>query len=388
MPNWCFTSLFFFSKNREELQQMLQDFVSVYSGPSSSPNDFGHGWMVDYVRHYFPRVNWHDADARGQIAEIDTSLELQDGYFRFKVTTATAWNPKVGLWFDIVERHYPNVSIAYESEESGCGIFLRYDPQALWFDDQYVLDAELRNKDGDICYPESNYAKNLGEIITWLKSVDRFNITQTEDFRLLAKEIQGQLDDDEFLSIEAFTDDDPSSYQSIIGDVVLPDDKYNALQRIISATKTDCWFDIVTEDGSDRAYDLEQDKLIPWSTAIYQLMDAIDDYAECGISDDDARLMVEIIRDFDIDPMSFSANIPYIAEEGAENIVWLKERGYAFDQEGEDDEVYDIISDLKPYFDELTHGTIDQFDEWYDEVSEQYILPHFRKLRDGKRWCK
>ena len=115
-------------------------------------------------------------------------------------------------------------------------------------------------------------------------------------------------------------------------------------------------------------------------------MEAIDDYSECDIDDNDARTMLSLILDLDIDPIGFSANIPYIAEAGAENIVWLKEQGYVFDEGGEDDEVYDIIADLKPYFDELTHGTIDQFDDWYDEVSEKYILPHFRKLRDGKRW--
>lgn len=166
----------------------------------------------------------------------------------------------------------------------------------------------------------------------------------------------------------------------------LTNEQFNLLERITSTTKTDCWFSIVTDNDGDQVYDLEHNEFMSWNVAISELMSAIDNYEDCGISDEDARLMVSLIRSLKLDPMSFSANIPYIAEEGAKDIVWLRERGYAFDQGGEDDEVNDIISDLKPYFEELAHGTIDYFDDWYDEISETYILPHFRKLRDGRRW--
>ena len=69
--------------------------------------------------------------------------------------------------------------------------------------------------------------------------------------------------------------------------------EYNTLQHITSATKTDCWFTLETdENGNDYIFDIEQNKALSWQEGLEMLDEAIcwmskDDFKEIGIDEEE-----------------------------------------------------------------------------------------------------
>lgn len=75
----------------------------------------------------------------------------------------------------------------------------------------------------------------------------------------------------------------------------LSTEEYNALQHITSATKTDCWFTLETdENGNDYIFDSEQNEYVTWQEGLGMLNDAIcwmkkDDYELIGIDEEEIK---------------------------------------------------------------------------------------------------
>lgn len=75
----------------------------------------------------------------------------------------------------------------------------------------------------------------------------------------------------------------------------LSTEEYNTLQHITSATKTDCWFTLETdENGNDYIFDLEQNKALSWQDGLGMLNDAIcwmkkDDFELIGIDEEEIK---------------------------------------------------------------------------------------------------
>lgn len=73
----------------------------------------------------------------------------------------------------------------------------------------------------------------------------------------------------------------------------LSTEEYNTLQHIASATKTDCWFKLETdENGNDYIFDIEQNKALSWQDGLEMLDDAIcwmgkDEFEEIGIEEEE-----------------------------------------------------------------------------------------------------
>ena len=57
--------------------------------------------------------------------------------------------------------------------------------------------------------------------------------------------------------------------------MVLSPNEYNALNKIASATKMDCWFTIETHDRQDFVYDLENDERLSIRDGVLQLFDGM-----------------------------------------------------------------------------------------------------------------
>lgn len=54
MPNWCITTIKFYSKNINAVDNMYREFRKIIEGEPTAENDFGAGWLGDFANKYFP----------------------------------------------------------------------------------------------------------------------------------------------------------------------------------------------------------------------------------------------------------------------------------------------------------------------------------------------
>lgn len=171
MPNWCSSSITFYSTNKKQLKQLHKDFKDIYDGEPTQENGFGHGWMGDYANHYYKEIGAAKINCRGSVAEIEDVTQMKkDGttYHYFQMSTSTAWSSKVELWAHIIKDNYEDVDMAFVAEECGNEVYEKYDPDNFfYYSEQYVVNTSYpkKDKDGEIYFEwESFYAENLNDI--------------------------------------------------------------------------------------------------------------------------------------------------------------------------------------------------------------------------------
>lgn len=212
MPNWCSTTIKFYSENKKQVDEMYEKFREIMGGKATEENDFGDGWMGNFANVFFPKLGADKIDCRGWIDNIDAPEE--DGDCRvFTIWTETAWGAKMGIWHEIVKNFYPDVCIAYIAEECGCDYFCVYDATegCRYFPDEFCVDGCLPTKDGKCEYIEDKYQfGSVKEILEYLDKVLPFKFRHTDDIYELNEEIQKKLDElsdereyDEYLYFQA-----------------------------------------------------------------------------------------------------------------------------------------------------------------------------------------
>lgn len=86
----------------------------------------------------------------------------------------------------------------------------------------------------------------------------------------------------------------------------LSNEEYNVLNHITSATKTDCWFWLETDDdGNDYVHDLEEDCEMTIQEAVEQLYEAVEwmtlnDWEKLGVNEQEIMTFVELLKKFEI----------------------------------------------------------------------------------------
>ena len=83
-------------------------------------------------------------------------------------------------------------------------------------------------------------------------------------------------------------------------------EQYNALNHITSATKTDCWFSLETdENGNDYVYDLENGCKLDWSEALEQLYEGVEwmtlnDWEQLDVDAQEIVVFTELLQKLEI----------------------------------------------------------------------------------------
>ncbi len=153
MPNWCFTDITFYSTDAAQVKRMRDDFAAIqYSEHQLEKSAFGAGFMGNYVKYYFPSLDVDQVECRGEITDLDDECRVVGKYTAFSIATMTAWDAKIALWQHIVNKEYPDVQIAYISEESMDSYFLKWDSTGLFYPQNYYLDGVLPDKNGEDIY--------------------------------------------------------------------------------------------------------------------------------------------------------------------------------------------------------------------------------------------
>lgn len=223
MPNWCFSTITFYSKNKNQIDSMAKKFKEIVDGEPTQENDFGHGWMGDFANVFFPKIKAKNIECRGTVGSVSYDPDdATQGYYSFTMDTSTAWGAKIGLWNEIVKRFYPDVEIAYVAEESGTELYLAHDDSGLFYNYKYYVDLAYIDKNGEIDYPDDSYSFfSLLDIQKYLKKILPFKFTCYNNLDKLEKHINKKLE--EYAKQNGVDKDDVYFYVNEFDDM-LPED--------------------------------------------------------------------------------------------------------------------------------------------------------------------
>jgi hypothetical protein len=173
MPNWCNSTIYFYSKDKSTIQNFKDKVVKIYNSTATVENGFGKGWLGDYVNTLLAPEYHTDKDnnppCRGRLEFYDEpGIIKYDGYWHFRIHTETAWTPMLEMWQMILKRHYPKIKIAFLAEEPGCEIYIKYDPDNVFFQfDNYYVEYDIEGY-GDEYFDNlddaANYIANIQEL--------------------------------------------------------------------------------------------------------------------------------------------------------------------------------------------------------------------------------
>ncbi len=215
MPNWCSSSITFYSTNEKQLRQLHKDFRAIRDGKPTQENGFGHGWMGDYANHYYKEIGAEKINCRGAVNEIEDVLQMKKNskvYHYFHMTTTTAWSSKVELWAHIIKDNYEDVDIAFVAEEGGNELYEKFDPNDFFYSsEQYIMNASYpqKDEDGEIHFEwDSLYAKDINDIHNFFHEASLPFLYQEFD---TIKKIKQYLE----ARFKTYTDDEDEGYVSI-----------------------------------------------------------------------------------------------------------------------------------------------------------------------------
>ena len=223
MANWCSSTIKFYSKDESEIRKMFDKFSEIYNSEPQVKNSFGHGFMGDYARAFFPEMELEKIRCRGSIDMGDEVSNIGE-YYCFSIFAVTANSPLIGLWYNIVKKFYKKVRIAYIAEECSNGIFRKWDEteELLFFPDTFYIDGCLPTKDGKCEYIDDRYQfGTVDEILKYLDERLPFKYDHKENLDDLTEEVQTKLDscsdgaeyeEELYVQIAEFSEVSPADY--------------------------------------------------------------------------------------------------------------------------------------------------------------------------------
>lgn len=228
MANICSTYIKFYSKDKERLEAMRQKFESVIDAGPTEKNDWGGCWMGNFANVFFPEYGAERVDCKGYVDGPDAELSQVKDYYMFGLWTQTAWSAKIGIWYNIVKKFYPNVKIAYIADECAMGYFVKWDetPDQLFFPEEYYVDGCLPKGNGGCEYIEDKLEYgSIGAMYDYFDEILPFDYRHTENLDELEREIQSKLDEYEkanacneclYVQIEKYEEVNPADFEFLM----------------------------------------------------------------------------------------------------------------------------------------------------------------------------
>ena len=179
MANECDTSIVFYSKNKkmvEDLWRNITDFCS----------DNHDCTIYKFMRKMgYSKNDLHIFDERGAITHCDSSVTYSDSIAYFKIETISAWMPRVDEFYKLVDEYYDReISIVFEAEEFGCGLYYNTDIEGRFFKDRYKVDYHFKE---DIV----KYFERFSDVISYLKKIfPKAKVSQFDDINIIEEKVQ------------------------------------------------------------------------------------------------------------------------------------------------------------------------------------------------------
>lgn len=122
----------FYSKNKKQLAAFHKRFNEILEDDATQENGFGKGWLGDFANTFYPHIGAQNIECRGS-TDCISEIEHKENLDFFRILTTTAWTAKIGLFYKITQDFYPDIKIAYVSEEGGCEYYCKWDDDGLFF---------------------------------------------------------------------------------------------------------------------------------------------------------------------------------------------------------------------------------------------------------------
>lgn len=194
MPNWCSTAIAFYSENKEQLESFHKKVLEIQNGGATQENDFGECWLGDYANTFYPEIGAVNVECRGTASDI-SEIERKDKYHFFRMFTWTAWTAKIGLFYKVTKDFYPDVKIAFVSEESGCEYYCKWDEEKLFYPEDYYLDICYPTADGETEYGEDHEYSSLKSVFEWLDACLPFKVEYCDNEQELENRINNKMEE-------------------------------------------------------------------------------------------------------------------------------------------------------------------------------------------------
>lgn len=159
MANYFTNRIIFYGEDKEALADLLDKISACVDEPAKNK-----------VRTFLELagLNSDDAEAYADRHDFFTYLDfaVQENPYGsyFEVQTESAWSANMEGFYKVLRKNYDGkINMVYQSEESGCGIFINSDTEGFFFIDRYRLDY---------CYGDSSVREYFS---TWQETAEFLN---------------------------------------------------------------------------------------------------------------------------------------------------------------------------------------------------------------------
>ena len=195
MPNWCNTHITFYAKNEVAVNDLHYKLMQYTAVPCNGCKDAA--WLGNILLS--AEIGTYDeilADKYGYCRGWEDDIgdvEQSDGYFSFYITVQDAWAPHTEPFYHLLGKLYNNtVKMAFAAEEPGCEVYIKYDPDNLYYYDcEYVVDSYFPSESA------AQYADvaDMDSLQTLDGLCEAFKVDSWQDVTAKADEITDTLQD-------------------------------------------------------------------------------------------------------------------------------------------------------------------------------------------------
>lgn len=133
MPNWCFNYIDIKTKDAKTAEALFRD-IEKWTSKEYVTSDFGEMWLGNILGNSgLDKDPAHsDIRCRGHIDDFSVQGDTVN------IQTESAWGPAIAMWFMVVDELYPDSTVTYTAEETGCGLFWTNNKELT---DKYIIDS-------------------------------------------------------------------------------------------------------------------------------------------------------------------------------------------------------------------------------------------------------
>ena len=195
MANQCDTSIVFYSENKRMIKDLWRNITDFCSDNHDCT-------IYKFMRKMgYSKNDLHIFDERGAITYCDSSVTHKDSIAYFKIETVSAWMPRVDEFYKLVDEYYDReISIVFEAEEFGCGLYYNTDIEGRFFKDRYKVDYHFKE---DIV----KYFERFSDVISYLKKIfPKAKVSQFDDISIIEEKVQAaySINDECFFNLNRF----------------------------------------------------------------------------------------------------------------------------------------------------------------------------------------
>ncbi|WP_346687041.1 hypothetical protein [Megamonas hypermegale] len=179
MANECETSIVFYSEHKAMIKDLWRNIISFCKDNHDCT-------IYKFMqKRGYSKNDLYQSDKRGAITYCDSSVTYKDDIVYFKIETVSAWMPQVDEFYKLIDEKYDRkISIVFETEEMGCGIYYNTDIEGRFFRDRYKIDYCLKQD-------TIRYFERFDDAIDYIKEVfPKAKVSIFDDINIIEGKVQ------------------------------------------------------------------------------------------------------------------------------------------------------------------------------------------------------